>query len=136
MDAEKKCWLAAVEVSRPANPALDSCDESRAQLHNATLKPGSKKRIDQNHVSTEQYVKDLSTLAHSTHNLYNKPDEGCGSALSKLQSVIQAVHRFAPVVDTFVQNQPHITALVWGSIRFLIQVSLRDAHLSACSTFN
>ena len=36
--------------------------------------------------------------------------------------VFKIVDKYARVIDVFIQQQPDITAVVWGSVRFLIQV--------------
>lgn len=41
---------------------------------------------------------------------------------------LQAVNRYAPVIDVMIQQQPFVVNLVWGSIRFIIMVS--DALLT------
>ncbi len=35
----------------------------------------------------------------------------------------KTINKYAKVVDVFIQQQPDITAVVWGTVRFLIQVS-------------
>jgi hypothetical protein len=36
---------------------------------------------------------------------------------------LQAAHMYAPAIDVMIQQQPFVVNLVWGSIRFIIQVS-------------
>jgi hypothetical protein len=42
-----------------------------------------------------------------------------------LRSFFKTLHRFAPAFDVFVQQQPFVATLVWGSCRFLVQVRTR-----------
>ena len=42
--------------------------------------------------------------------------------IAKLQKLLLAVNKYALVADVLIQHQPHVTAIVWGCIRFLIQV--------------
>ena len=44
---------------------------------------------------------------------------------SRLMTVLQSIQQFAAVVDTFIQANPSIAALVWGSIKITILVSAR-----------
>lgn len=44
---------------------------------------------------------------------------------SRLMGVLQSIQQFSSIVDTFVQANPAIAALVWGSVRFTILVSFR-----------
>lgn len=39
-----------------------------------------------------------------------------------LESTLVTLNQYAANIDVLVQHQPHITALVWGSIRILFQV--------------
>jgi hypothetical protein len=36
---------------------------------------------------------------------------------------LQVANTYAPVIDVMIQQQPFVVNLVWGSIRFIIQVS-------------
>ena len=45
-----------------------------------------------------------------------------GRKLSKFTSFIRAIHKSAPALDLFVQQQPFVAALAWGTVRFLVQV--------------
>ncbi|KAI6775956.1 hypothetical protein HG530_002714 [Fusarium avenaceum] len=39
------------------------------------------------------------------------------SVASRLASFLQTVEQFTPIIDTYVQSNPDITALIWGSIK-------------------
>ena len=41
----------------------------------------------------------------------------------RIRGVLESVHQYCSVVDTFVQSEPKIAALVWGSLKFVILVS-------------
>jgi hypothetical protein len=43
--------------------------------------------------------------------------------------IAHTLNRYAAVVDVMIQQQPNITAVVWGSIRFLLQVK----HPTICA---
>lgn len=47
------------------------------------------------------------------------------SIASRLFPVLQAVHSFTSVIDTFVSSNPTIAALVWGSVKMTMTVSVR-----------
>ncbi|KAF8248446.1 hypothetical protein K440DRAFT_660785 [Wilcoxina mikolae CBS 423.85] len=49
-----------------------------------------------------------------------KPKYGARRILPFLESVYQ----FSSIVDTFIQSNPMVSALVWGSIKFLIMVAM------------
>jgi hypothetical protein len=46
-----------------------------------------------------------------------------------MESALLIFNQYAVSIDVLVQHQPHVTALIWGSIRTLIQVSLRHLIL-------
>ena len=43
---------------------------------------------------------------------------------SRLQNTLQSVQQFTTIVDTFVSSNPSIAALVWGSFKVTILVSI------------
>ncbi|KAI1056638.1 hypothetical protein LB507_001461, partial [Fusarium sp. FIESC RH6] len=49
------------------------------------------------------------------------------SIASRLFPVLQAVHSFTGVLDTFVSSNPIIAALVWGSLKMTIQIVVNAA---------
>ncbi|RBR10780.1 uncharacterized protein FIESC28_09311 [Fusarium coffeatum] len=49
------------------------------------------------------------------------------SIASRLFPVLQAVHSFIGVIDTYVSSNPTIAALVWGSVKITIQIMLNAA---------
>ena len=50
--------------------------------------------------------------------------------VSRCGPLIQSVQQFSGIVDTMIQHNPFISALVWGSIKFLFLVRLegRRSH--------
>jgi len=44
--------------------------------------------------------------------------------VTRLNPCISQLQRFSRVIDACIQHQPHITALIWGSLKLVIQVSL------------
>jgi hypothetical protein len=46
---------------------------------------------------------------------------------TKLEHALTAINQHAQVIDVLIQQQPDITALVWGAIRFLIGVCAKVA---------
>ncbi|KAG4268206.1 hypothetical protein FPRO04_12598 [Fusarium proliferatum] len=49
------------------------------------------------------------------------------SIASRLFPVLQAVHSFTSVIDTFVSSNPTIAALVWGSVKMTMRIMLSAA---------
>jgi hypothetical protein len=44
------------------------------------------------------------------------------SVASRLASFLQTVEQFTPIIDTYVQSNPEIAALIWGSIKLTFMV--------------
>ncbi|RTE72151.1 hypothetical protein BHE90_013442 [Fusarium euwallaceae] len=47
------------------------------------------------------------------------------SVASRLASFLQTIEQFTPIVDTYIQSNPEIAALVWGSVRLTFQGEIR-----------
>ncbi|KPM39248.1 hypothetical protein AK830_g7313 [Neonectria ditissima] len=45
------------------------------------------------------------------------PNRRGKSVASRLASFLQTIQQFSPVVDTYVQSNPQLAALIWGSVR-------------------
>lgn len=53
----------------------------------------------------------------------------------KLLPCLESLNRFSSVIDTFIQSNPTISGLVWGSLKFLLQVrSLRTVQVPVTYT--
>ena len=55
----------------------------------------------------------------------NKKDSSRKSRVwaQRTKGILESVQQYSAVVDTFVQANPAISALVWGSIKFVILVA-------------
>ncbi|MBE3046758.1 hypothetical protein IMZ48_30360 [Candidatus Bathyarchaeota archaeon] len=51
------------------------------------------------------------------------------SIATRLYTFLQCARDFSAVVDTFVQSNPQIAALVWGSVKLTMLVGFRKAIL-------
>lgn len=47
---------------------------------------------------------------------------GARRMMSRISPFLESVHQFSAIVDTFIQSDTKISALVWGSVKFLIMV--------------
>jgi hypothetical protein len=52
-------------------------------------------------------------------------DKRRSATQTKLEHALTAINQHAQVIDVLIQQQPDITALVWGAIRFLIGVCFK-----------
>jgi hypothetical protein len=55
---------------------------------------------------------DAKETCHSSRGTFQK----------KLEAFLDWVEPYVPVGDVLIQQQPNITAIVWGGLRFLIRV--------------
>lgn len=68
---------------------------------------------------------------HGLHELQRVTEEARDKCYNKeyrpilvlLGKALVTIDKHAPVIDVMIQQQPFIVNIVWGSIRFLIQVS-------------
>lgn len=69
-------------------------------------------------------VPDAHAVAQFTHQLDQenaKRKSRCVAA--RISPLLESVQQFAGIVETFVSSNPHIAALVWGSVKLVLQVS-------------
>lgn len=52
---------------------------------------------------------------------------------ARFSTVVQGFHSYFTAVDAFVSSNPQVVALVWGGLRFIIQVCCR---VSLCRILN
>jgi len=44
---------------------------------------------------------------------------------NRMSGVLESVQQYCAIIDTFIQSNPGIAALVWGSVKFVILVCTR-----------
>jgi hypothetical protein len=65
---------------------------------------------------------ELADFATSTIPVHLARDQACHKT-SKLSELVRAVHKYSPVFDVFVQQQPFLASIAWGTLRLIVQVS-------------
>lgn len=50
------------------------------------------------------------------------------SIASRLTSFLQIIQQFTPIIDTYIQSNPDISALIWGSIKLTFMVYVLRSH--------
>lgn len=72
-------------------------------------------------------VPDADTVITFTAQLDIANTQRKGNSIaSRFYSFLQSIHQFSSIVDTFVSSNPNIAALVWGSVKFTLLVSIID----------
>ncbi|KAF5987680.1 hypothetical protein FBULB1_1837 [Fusarium bulbicola] len=75
-----------------------------------------------------QSVPDTDALLVFTAELDLRRQNQKGKSIaSRLFPVLQAVHSFTSVIDTYVSSNPTIAALVWGSVKMTMMIMLNAA---------
>jgi hypothetical protein len=95
-----------------------------SQIFNQELTKDKKKKIDLSNLSNNHPLCSLPALVEATKDEREKSGVVTSPAATALRRSIELVHTYAPIADVFIQHQPHITAIVWGCVRFLIEVSV------------
>lgn len=129
-DAARECWTRALKVSQP------SLDPYQCPVYSPKPdRAGSQKFHSQHHLHSLKGTdfSDLSvwpSLSESEISAFAKIPQSTSIAntgwrrfAAKGCNFLKTVHRFAPAFDVFVQQQPFLATLVWGTARFLLQVS-------------
>jgi len=58
------------------------------------------------------------------------------SVATRLASFLQTIQQFTPIVDTYIQSNPDISALIWGSIRLTFLVCSQSSKISPFANIN
>lgn len=125
-------------LSRYVLDAMLSRFRSRSPLPPAAAIPSTTDALDdaiksfQNCLEPEQKmqleaikaVPDAHAVAQFTHQLDQenaKRKSRCVAA--RISPLLESIQQFAGIVETFVSSNPRIAALVWGSVKLVLQVS-------------
>lgn len=81
-------------------------------------------------------VPDAASVLSFTAELDAQNRARRGSSIaSRLYKLLESVREFANIVDTFVQSHPEVAALVWGTVKFTMLVSVKDHKYLGCFTY-
>jgi hypothetical protein len=85
------------------------------------LTKDDKKRIDlrSENIPVIQTIEDIFKTSIQAKSIHDRSRKGATGVFNKVSRI---VNKYAKVIDVFIQQQPDITAVVWGSVRFLTQV--------------
>ncbi|KAG9563865.1 hypothetical protein KCU71_g6443, partial [Aureobasidium melanogenum] len=84
-----------------------------------SLDPDQKARLE-----AIQAVPDAHAVAEFTYQLDQenaKRKSRCVAA--RISPLLESVQQFSGIVETFVSSNPHIAALVWGSVKLVLQIA-------------
>jgi ElaB/YqjD/DUF883 family membrane-anchored ribosome-binding protein len=95
----------------------------RFKIFNRDLTKDEAKRIGATLTTrNEQQPCNLNDLLEDVAKLHDSKVKARSQAHQRIDSVVTALNTHAQVIDVFIQQQPDITAVVWGAVRFLIGV--------------
>ncbi|RSM01295.1 hypothetical protein CDV31_011425 [Fusarium ambrosium] len=113
-----------VVLSQGASPQADQTAavkdlENTIARFQAILTDDDRKNLQQ--LKTEPH--DAQSIIIFTASLDRfDPKRRGKSVASRLASFLQTIEQFTPIVDTYIQSNPEIAALVWGSVRLTFQL--------------
>ncbi|CZR42635.1 uncharacterized protein FPRO_09938 [Fusarium proliferatum ET1] len=119
-----------MELSRPADSQIVAASRPRAghDVSAATVRELERTIAGFQAILTDEDRKKLQQLKGTSHDsqsiitftaeldLLDKNRRG-KSVASRLASFLQTIEQFTPIVDTYIQSNPDVTALIWGSIK-------------------
>ncbi|KAL2064379.1 hypothetical protein VTL71DRAFT_4873 [Oculimacula yallundae] len=101
-------------------------------LFNSQLTSDPKKRIESETASTSPQVPScrLEDLLKTVVSLSDKRKTSQSVARSRIETALVAINSHAKAIDVLIQQQPDITAIVWGAFRFLLGVASKELDSS------
>ncbi|KLO83775.1 Uncharacterized protein LW93_559 [Fusarium fujikuroi] len=119
-----------MEVSRPADSQIVAASRPRAghDVSAAPVRELERTIAGFQAILTDEDRKKLQQLKGTSHDsqsiitftaeldLLDKNRRG-KSVASRLASFLQTIEQFTPIVDTYIQSNPDIAALIWGSVK-------------------
>jgi len=103
--------------------------------YNAGLKNGSSNKKYIHLGTTDSQRIDANALMSMAHESHRKLNRKKGPIADILLKIWHALYRYARVIDIFVQCDPQVSCLVWGSIRVLLKVGLTLYSMTRQLTF-
>lgn len=110
--------------STSSNPPVDQSLLKALYDFQEILDPDQKKKF-----LSQSSAPDASAAIILTTEIDNenaKRRSRCVAA--RILSFLESVQQFCSVVETFVSSNPKIAALVWGSVKFVMLVSVQNRH--------
>jgi hypothetical protein len=103
----------------------------KAKLHNDGLKNGASNKKYIHSETTNLEGLNARALASKVHESHKRRNKAKGSIAKTLEKISRKLQQYASVIDVFVQCNPHIACLIWGSIRVLLNVGV----ILCCATW-
>lgn len=109
------------------------------QIHNDALKDGA---ANKKYIRLGSATESRDTNGITADDLFvtaveslQKTKKRRGPFALTLVKVCENLHRFSRAIDTFVQYDPTVASLVWGSVRVLLQASQASPRYRRSSGF-
>lgn len=107
--------------------------EAAVKIFNTSLTRDPKKRIEiaafANGSSSGQT---LQSCISDAENARTKYADTIGPVQRNLEKVFERIQVYSSIVDVAIQHDPHITALVWGAVRLILQVNEGHRKIHNC----
>lgn len=112
--------------------AVKDLENTIARFH-AILTDDDRKNLQQ--LKTEPH--DAQSIIMFTASLDRfDPKRRGKSVASRLASFLQTIEQFTPIVDTYIQSNPEIAALVWGSVKLTFRVRIQPRYFESLLRLN
>jgi len=107
--------------------------DKRKKKIKAWLPKGSHSMVDldKTEQNTSITVQDLVLTAQTAQKTLDDASRKRGKLKDVFFKIVFYLERNAQVINVFIQQEPKFTALVWGSIRYLLRVTILTVHTSA-----
>lgn len=97
--------------------------QTAIEIFNTKLTKDPKKQIDLEAIKSRSPSTDYSLQAYikDAENAKNNCVDKIGVVQRSLENTFDRLQAYATIVDVAIQHDPHVTALVWGAIRLILQ---------------
>ncbi|RKK85661.1 hypothetical protein BFJ68_g15673 [Fusarium oxysporum] len=114
------CWEKANQVLQKTRAAkIKKRNKLKKTIQGAEVDKTIQALNDTQPLRTVDTVDELIQIAKETYGNYQRQR---GTAKKIFLNIASYFERHSQVIDVFIQHEPKFTALVWGSIRYLLQV--------------
>ncbi|KAG9779758.1 hypothetical protein KCU88_g3953, partial [Aureobasidium melanogenum] len=121
-----------VKDGSPSDALHARCWSQAVKIFNEKLTKDPGKRIDlSSATSSGQHPScTLDEILHETHRARDKFNQNYGPFRRRFDNILMAFNQYAASIDVMIQQSPHTTALVWGSIRAVIGLVVTEIEVN------
>ncbi|CAN9202013.1 unnamed protein product [Alternaria alternata] len=106
------------------------CWELAVKIFNTTLTSDPKKIIYASQANSSYVSSNYKDVLEAATKCTRDGPRDKSEFRKTMESALLIFNQYAVSIDVLVQHQPHVTALIWGSIRTLIQIAAKQIATS------